>query len=122
MIELKGFDHIVLTVSDVKRSFDFYTQVLGMQAQGNSLFFGKQCIHIHAKPGEFLPSAKRPQPGSADLCFAAGGNINEIVEHLMRCRVKVEEGPVLRTGARGNMTSIYLRDPDGNLIEISVYE
>ena len=122
MILLEGLDHIVLTVTDIKATFDFYTQVLGMQAQGALLFFGNQCIRVHSRPGEFLPSAKRPTPGSADICLIASGNINEIVEHVIRCGAQVEEGPALSTGARGNMTSIYLRDPDGNLVEVSIYE
>ena len=121
MIDLRGFDHLVLTVTDVKKTMDFYTQVLGMHAQGNALFFGNQCIKIHARPAEFLPAAKHPVAGSADVCLVAQGDMNDILEHFVRYDVPVEEGPVWRTGARGDMTSVYVRDPDGNLVEICIY-
>nr|WP_122013715.1 VOC family protein [Maliibacterium massiliense] len=122
MIDLRGFDHVVITVTDVEKTMDFYTQVLGMHAQGNSLFFGNQCIKVHRHPAEFLPAARKPISGSADICLIAQGEMSDIVEYFVRCNVPVEEGPVWRTGARGDMTSVYVRDPDGNLIEICVYD
>lgn len=125
---LASLDHLVLTVSDIDATVDFYTRVLGMRAEtlrpadGSvrlALCFGNQKINLHPKGGEFDPKAAHPGPGTADLCFLSDTAIADWQSHLKTCCVAIEEGPVRRTGATGPILSIYLRDPDGNLIEIS---
>ncbi len=86
------------------------------------MHFGQQKINLHEAGKEFEPKAKMPMPGTADLCFITDDQIPDVIHHLENCNVIIEEGPVLRTGALGSITSVYLRDPDGNLIEISNYE
>lgn len=86
------------------------------------MHFGQQKINLHEAGKEFEPKAKTPMPGTADLCFITDVQIPDVIHHLENCNVMIEEGPVLRTGALGSITSVYLRDPDGNLIEISNYE
>jgi catechol 2,3-dioxygenase-like lactoylglutathione lyase family enzyme len=126
---LKSLDHLVLTVADIGTTVAFYTDVLGMTAevfQGadgvrrHALKFGEQKINLHLKGHEFEPKALAPTPGSADLCFLTDTDLTTWVRHLKRCGVAIVEGPVARTGADGTITSIYIVDPDGNLIEISV--
>jgi len=119
-------DHMVLTVADVNVTCGFYESVLGMVrvtfGEGRTaLAFGNQKINLHPHGREFEPKADRPTPGSGDLCFIVDGPIEKVVEHLNRLGVPIEEGPVPRTGATGPITSVYLRDPDRNLIEIAVY-
>lgn len=119
-------DHLVLTVSDIATSCDFYSQVLGMKIVtfGNdrkALVFGKQKINLHEAGKEFEPKASRPTPGSADLCFIAREPLTHVMAHLKTHNIAIIEGPLPRTGAAGAITSIYLRDPDDNLIEISNY-
>lgn len=119
-------DHLVLTVRDICCSVDFYTRVLGMQevSFGNgrkALSFGSQKINLHEVGKEFEPKAEKPTAGSADICFITEISLSKIVEHIQGQGVAVFEGPVSRTGARGAILSVYLRDPDGNLIEISQY-
>ena len=87
-----------------------------------ALHFGQQKINLHEAGKEFEPKAKTPMPGTADLCFITEVQIPDVIHHLKNCNVMIEEGPVLRTGALGSITSVYLRDPDGNLIEISNYD
>ena len=125
---LASLDHLVLTVADIPATLAFYTGVLGMQAETfpvadgtrrHALTFGTQKINLHPKGGEFDPKAARPTPGSADLCFLTATPLTAWQTHLATCGVAVEEGPVRRTGARGPILSLYLRDPDGNLIEVS---
>ncbi len=121
---IESLDHLVLTVRDVTATCSFYTQVLGMQAVTfangrQALHFGTQKINLHQAGHEFEPKAQAPLPGSADLCFLTSTPLPELVGHLKKCRVSVEEGPVKRTGANGSIFSVYLRDPDGNLIEVS---
>lgn len=87
-----------------------------------ALHFGQQKINLHEAGKEFEPKAKTPMPGTADLCFITDDHIPDVIRHLEYCNVMIEEGPVLRTGALGSITSVYLRDPDGNLIEISNYD
>lgn len=125
MIKIDHLDHLVLTVKSIQATCDFYCKILGMQREDFgagrvALKFGKQKINLHQAGKEFEPKAVKPTPGSADLCFIAEGNIANIVSHLDNCNVSIEDGPVARTGATGPITSIYIRDPDGNLIEVSV--
>ena len=123
---ISRLDHLVLTVRDISRTVDFYTQILGMQEMsfGNgrkALSFGAQKINLHEVGKEFEPKAGKPTSGSADLCFIADTALSEIMEHLQAQGIAILEGPVARTGAQGPILSVYLRDPDGNLIEISEY-
>lgn len=123
---ITGLDHVVLTVADLNETSDFYQRVLGMRpvtfgTGRRALEFGTSKINLHEAGQEFTPHAARPLPGSADLCLITTAPPEQILDHLGAQRVPVEEGPVPRTGARGPMTSIYVRDPDGNLIEIASY-
>jgi catechol 2,3-dioxygenase-like lactoylglutathione lyase family enzyme len=125
-MQLERIDHLVLTVKNIEASCAFYTKVLGMkevtfQSGRKAAAFGKQKINFHEYGKEFDPIALRPTPGSADLCFITRDPIAQITSHLEICGVKIIEGPVERTGAMGALTSIYIRDPDQNLIEIAVY-
>jgi catechol 2,3-dioxygenase-like lactoylglutathione lyase family enzyme len=117
-------DHLVLTVRDLEATTDFYQRALGMRretfgAGRVALHFGRQKINLHQAGGEFDPKAVRPTPGSADLCFITETPIEAVQAHLEACGIAIEEGPVARTGAQGPIVSLYLRDPDGNLIEVS---
>lgn len=119
-------DHFVLTVADIEATCDFYSRVLGMQVtqfgQGRkALSFGAQKINVHQYRHEFEPKAKLPTPGAADFCLISSVPLPQVIEHLKQCEVAIEEGPVTRTGARGPIQSVYVRDPDGNLIEVSNY-
>jgi catechol 2,3-dioxygenase-like lactoylglutathione lyase family enzyme len=123
-IRVDRLDHLVLTVADVEKSCAFYHRVLGMSvvvfgAGRKALAFGRQKINLHAHGNEFEPKADRPTPGSADLCFITAVPLTEVVAHLSDEGVAIVEGPVERTGATGPILSIYFRDPDGNLIEVS---
>jgi len=114
----------VLTVEDVGRTVDFFTSLLGMQevtfGEGRkALSFGRQKINLHEKGNEYEPKADSPTPGSADLCFLTETPVEEYREYLMSRGVQIVDGPVQRTGAMGPILSIYIRDPDENLIEIS---
>ncbi|MEZ9650870.1 VOC family protein [Vibrio lentus] len=125
-MEISHLDHLVLTVKDIEITVDFYQRVLGMKpiqfGEGRvALSFGNQKINLHQLGNEFEPKAKRVQAGSADLCFVTNTPIVEVVEHTQAQGVVIEEGPVPRTGAKGKIVSVYIRDPDGNLIEISNY-
>jgi catechol 2,3-dioxygenase-like lactoylglutathione lyase family enzyme len=126
MIRIERLDHLVLTVADIERTISFYSEVLGMEpvtfGEGRrALAFGVHKMNLHEAGKEIDPKAVRPTPGSADLCLVSAVPIDEVVRHLEACGVPVEEGPVPRTGAQGMMTSVYFRDPDGNLIEVSTY-
>ncbi|WP_108260436.1 VOC family protein [Mangrovicoccus ximenensis] len=119
-----ALDHLVLTTADEDACVAFYTGVLGMRLEtfgtGRRAFrFGNQKINLHVKGREFEPKARVPQPGSLDLCFLADRPLAEVTAALAAAGIPVEEGPVMRTGATGPIRSVYLRDPDGNLIEIS---
>ncbi|MDL5028927.1 VOC family protein [Vibrio sp. TMPB1044] len=125
-MEISHLDHLVLTVKDLTVTVDFYQRVLGMKpiqfGEGRlALSFGNQKINLHQLGKEFEPKAKRVQAGSADLCFVTNTPIVEVVEHIQAQGVVIEEGPVPRTGAKGKIVSVYIRDPDGNLIEVSNY-
>ena len=126
-IAIDRLDHIVITAWDVERTLAFYERVLGMTpvtfAGGRrALAFGRQKINLHQAGREFEPKALKPVPGAIDLCFIAATPLAEVIEHVKACGVAIVEGPVPKTGALGPMQSIYLRDPDGNLVEISNYE
>lgn len=126
-IAIDRIDHLVLTAWDIDRTVDFYQRVLGMEpvtfAGGRrGLAFGRQKINLHQAGREFEPKALKPAPGTVDLCLVSTTPLAEAIEHLKACGVAIVEGPVARTGALGPMRSVYLRDPDGNLIEISNYE
>ena len=126
MIQLERLDHLVLTVEDIDETCAFYQEVLGMKVttfgEGRkALHFGKQKINLHQRGEEFEPKAQTPRSGSADLCFVAQTSPQEVMEHLAACNVFIIEGPVSRTGALGQLTSVYFRDPDGNLLEVSSY-
>jgi catechol 2,3-dioxygenase-like lactoylglutathione lyase family enzyme len=125
---LYSIDHLVLTVEDVNATLRFYTKGLGMLAEpfiasdGTTrwaLKFGDQKINLHARGKEFDPKSLRPTPGSADLCFLSEFPLDAWETWLDRQGIRIEEGPVPRTGAQGPIQSLYVRDPDGNLVEIS---
>lgn len=128
MPEVRRLDHLVLTVRNIDRSVAFYSQVMGMSAEAftpsdgtrrMALKFGQQKINLHQAGDEFRPHAAHPGTGSADLCFLTDMPLPDWQTHLAEFHVNIEEGPVMRTGATGPIQSIYVRDPDGNLIEIS---
>ena len=124
-------DHLVLTTDDEQACIDFYTRVLGMRldvfmggtppVERKAFVFGNQKINLHVAGKEFEPKALRPTPGSADLCFIAERPITAVIQALKAHEWPILEGPVERTGATGKILSVYIRDPDSNLIEISEY-
>lgn len=123
-MQISHLDHLVLTVRDIPASLDFYSRVLGMQpvvfGQGrHALAFGQQKINLHQAGAELEPKATHPLPGSADLCFIVHDPLPTVIEHLRAHGVAILEGPVMRTGAMGPIRSVYLHDPDFNLIELS---
>ncbi len=123
-VRVKAIDHLVLTVKDLATTCDFYSRVLGMEAvtfgEGRkALQFGLQKINLHPAGQEMPPVAERPVPGSADLCFLTDLPLDRVIEYLRAEDVDIEEGPVERAGACGPIRSIYLRDPDGNLLELA---
>ena len=122
-VRVDSLDHIVLTVRDISAAVSFYVGVLGMTeilfGDRTAVGFGSQKINLHQAGAEIAPHATAPAPGSSDLCFLSSVPLDHWVSHLAKQGVPIELGPVPRTGALGSITSIYLRDPDGNLIEIS---
>jgi catechol 2,3-dioxygenase-like lactoylglutathione lyase family enzyme len=123
-MKIDSLDHLVLTVRDIDATVDFYQCVLGMEAVTfgagrRALAFGRQKINLHPASAPLKPHAVTPMPGSADLCLLTSTPIADVVAHLGRLGVTIEEGPVPRTGATGPILSVYFRDPDGNLIEVS---
>ena len=119
-------DHLVLTVTSIDNTVNFYVNVLGMVAKRfgegrHALMFGQQKINLHEAKNEFEPKASHAVPGSADLCLITTAPIDVVIEHLEKMQIDVEQGPVERTGALGPIESVYFRDPDGNLIEVSRY-
>lgn len=124
--QIKSLDHLVLTVKDIAKTVEFYTTVLGMQKEifkqnRVALKFGSQKINLHQLGAEFEPKAYNVKEGSADLCFIAQTSVTDFKAYIESLGVKVIEGPIKRTGAMGEIDSIYVRDPDGNLIEIANY-
>lgn len=125
-MEIEAIDHLVLTVRSIAHTCDFYSRTLGMQivtfGEGRkSLRFGSQKLNLHEVSKEFEPKAAAPIPGAIDICFLTKTPLARVIEHLQRASVEIIEGPVRRTGATGPILSIYIRDPDANLIEISNY-
>ncbi len=125
-LKIDSIDHFVLTVQDIEITASFYASVLGMEIitfgdNRKALSFGKQKINLHQYKKEFEPKAQYPTPGSADLCFITSIPLHEVIAHLSSCHVTVIDGPVQRTGAMGVILSVYFRDPDMNLIEVSNY-
>jgi len=126
-MKIERLDHLVLTVRDIEATVAFYADVLGMNPVtfGNgrrALSFGQQKLNLHPADAPLKPHAAHPTPGSADLCFITSTPIAEVIALLERRGVAIEEGPVARTGALGSITSVYFRDPDANLIEVSTYD
>ncbi len=125
-MQVDRLDHFVLTVRNVDATISFYEKVLGMSAVTfgagrKAISFGQSKINLHPADAPISPHARHPTPGSADLCFIVSSPVAAIVEHLRRCGVAIEDGPVPRTGALGPITSVYFRDPDENLVEVSTY-
>ena len=122
-----GIDHLVLTVASIEQTVAFYEKVLGMQGvvfgveNRTALAFGDQKINLHEVGHEFEPKAALAKPGTADLCLLVD-DLDAMIKRVQREAVAIIEGPVVRTGARGRLRSVYVRDPDDNLIELSVYE
>ena len=117
-------DHLVLTTVDAPACIDFYTRVLGMRLETfaggrQALRFGNQKINVHRRGHEYEPKAHLPVPGALDLCFIADRPLDQVIQQLQAAAVPIAEGPVERTGATGRLRSVYVRDPDLNLIEIS---
>ena len=125
-MEIDRIDHVVMTVQSVEATCAFYSRVLGMQvvtfAGGRkALRFGRQKINLHEAGREFEPKAAQPTPGSVDLCLITATPLADAIAHLRACDVAIIEGPVDKTGATGPIRSVYFRDPDRNLIEVSNY-
>lgn len=125
-MQIKAIDHFVLTVASIDATCTFYSEVLGMQvlefAGGRkALSFGTQKINLHQRGKEFEPKAQAPTAGSADFCLITDVPLENVVTHLKALNIEIEEGIVDRTGATGPIRSVYIRDPDMNLVEISNY-
>jgi catechol 2,3-dioxygenase-like lactoylglutathione lyase family enzyme len=126
---INRIDHVVLTTIDPKQCIDFYTRVLGMTLESfmsdgitrQALKFGNQKINVHVRGKEFEPKAHLPVSGSLDLCFIASVPLDDVIAKLVKENWPILEGPVLRTGANGKIRSVYMRDPDLNLVEVSEY-
>ena len=133
-VKVNALDHLVINVADVKRSVEWYAKILGMEIRvfdpgpgktpRTSLVFGNQKINVRPKDADKVEwfTADHVAAGSDDLCFLTASTPDEVVAHLKAHGVKIEEGPGKRQGARGTLLSVYCRDPDGSLIEISSYE
>jgi catechol 2,3-dioxygenase-like lactoylglutathione lyase family enzyme len=126
-MKIDAIDHLVLTVRDLDATCGFYSRALGMEVVTfgggrRALAFGRQKINLHQAGREFEPKADRPTPGSGDLCLVTPVPLAEVIAHLEACGVEIIEGPVARTGAMGPIRSVYFRDPDRNLVEVSNYE
>ncbi len=124
MIRIDHLDHLVLTVADLTATCDFYARVLGMHVRHGeggrvALHFGAQKINLHQQGREFEPKARLATAGSADLCLIAATPLADAIVHLNAEGVGIELGPVHRAGATGRIRSVYFRDPDGNLVEVS---
>jgi catechol 2,3-dioxygenase-like lactoylglutathione lyase family enzyme len=125
-MKIDSLDHVVLTVRDIDATCEFYAKVLGMEIvtfgeNRKALSFGSQKINLQQLGRESTLKAQRPTPGSADVCFITSVSLSDVIAHLNSCGINVIGGPVERNGARGLMMSLYFRDPDMNLIEVSNY-
>ncbi len=123
-MKITQLDHLVLTVKDINQALYFYKEILGMEVLSfgegrKALRFGIQKINLHQAGKEFEPKAYQPTSGSADLCFLVDTPIQQIIEELAIHQITIEEGPVKRTGAMTEIVSVYIRDPDHNLIELA---
>lgn len=123
-MQISRLDHLVLTVRDIEATCNFYVNVLGFNVEifngkRKALVVGDQKINLHEFGKEYKPHAKYPSPGSADLCFLTDLHMKHIVEHLAEKKVRIIAGPVQRTGTKGPIISVYIKDPDGNLLEIA---
>ena len=123
-MKISHLDHLVLTVSNIETTCNFYQTVLGFEiitfkGDRKALQFGNQKINLHQQGNEFEPKALQPTPGSADLCFISETPISEVIAYLNQLNITIEEGPIERTGVMHPILSVYIRDPDQNLIEIS---
>lgn len=126
-MHIKNIDHFVLTVASIDETCGFYEKVLGMKVEvfgegRKALVFGNQKINLHEVGKEFEPKAERPTSGAGDFCLITETPLGEVIDDLKNCNVKIENGPIARTGANGPITSVYFRDPDRNLIEVSTYD
>jgi len=126
MLKIDRIDHVVLTVFDVERTIDFYSRVLGMEAVTfaggrRGLAFGRQKFNLHQAGREFEPKALKPAPGTMDFCLITETPLADVIESLKSQGVTIIQGPVDKTGAMGPIVSVYFRDPDGNLVEVSNY-
>lgn len=124
-MQIASLDHLVLTVRDLDATLAFYKDVLGMEVitfgtGRKALKFGNQKINLHVAGQELVPKAANPTPGSGDLCFLISGSLANAVAELKSKNILIVNGPVRRTGANGPLESVYVRDPDGNLVELSV--
>ncbi|MFK4049960.1 VOC family protein [Acinetobacter venetianus] len=125
-MKISHLDHLVLTVANIETTCQFYQSALNFEVitfgdNRKALKFGTQKINLHQTGKEFEPKAHQPTAGSADLCFIAETALEDVIAHLHTLNIEIDEGPIERTGATGKILSIYLRDPDQNLIEISNY-
>jgi len=124
-MKVSHLDHLVLTVKDIEVTCSFYQQVLGMEVVldngRKALAFGSQKIKLHQQGKELEPKAHLPTSGAGDLCFITDSPLSEVIQHLRTCGVVILEGPIERLGATGTIVSLYFRDPDLNLIEVSNY-
>jgi catechol 2,3-dioxygenase-like lactoylglutathione lyase family enzyme len=124
---IDSIDHFVLTVKSLERTCEFYERVLQLKrvakpGKPTALSFGDQKINVHEIGHEFSPAAERPTSGAGDFCLITTKDLVEVQRHIESQGVTIELGPVHRTGARGSMTSLYFRDPDLNLVEVSRYD
>jgi catechol 2,3-dioxygenase-like lactoylglutathione lyase family enzyme len=125
-MKVDRIDHFVLTVRDMEATCDFYSRVLGIEVEEfeggrQALRFGRQKINLHQAGAEFDPKAGNPTPGSGDFCLVTEVLLQSVVGHLESCGVEIIEGPIARTGATSRLESVYFRDADGNLVEVSNY-
>jgi len=125
-MKIDRIDHVVLTVRNIEATCEFYVKVLGMSvvtfgSGRKAIQFGSQKFNLHESGKEFEPKATHPTPGSVDLCLISAVPLSEAIDHFARCGVAIIEGPVAKTGAIGALQSVYFRDPDMNLIEVSTY-
>lgn len=126
MMQVDRLDHLVLTVRDIQATCAFYATALGMEVvtfgeNRKALRFGQQKLNLHQAGQEFEPKAYAPTVGSADLCFITSVPLPQVIQHLATCNIPIEQGVVQRSGAVGPISSLYIRDPDGNLLEIANY-